>query len=500
MAHNRQRATQLHDRRAEASGSACHIKPPHAGDVSSLLRHELDQIVASPRHTRTTLPTVTQPPQWSAHYEVPCVALLLGRTMRAQAEESSSHRGEQLAQKNLGPRARRLEVAFANPPRPPPPRQRANQRRSERFGASSTVQVEVEAAPADQTGSGEGAMRLPQLARPGNHQQHRPGRSRVGHKHRRKPPPPLPPLDSELDAVVARLRDTLATQWSTVRAQMLKWDADGNGLASAGLATNASALSPAEPSAGCWRARTRRTPPSLPVAWSQMPLPHPARPALQLDLCQRALSSSPTQIDRWEWAAALPVALGLVGSISTEDAGRLFDHFDTDGSNSLDLRELHHYLRAGAAVSLEAPLVAGAVDFDTQVSQRHAVRKQARDHAGSNVLHGLNLEMDASDAPSVIETLREALAAKLGRVIDLFRECAPRPPMGTRWGRDGVGAHLCATHGCARAPTQPGLLPRERVSVPPRVCVLCCCRWQGMQTAQGTLTDASSSAQCRLPG
>lgn len=71
---------------------------------------------------------------------------------------------------------------------------------------------------------------------------------------------------------------------------------------------------------------------------------------------------------------------------------------------------------------LDEKLRAGAVAFDAEVEQRHALRKQARDGLGANVLHRLKIDAAATDAAAVIAALRAALASKLGRVIDLFRE------------------------------------------------------------------------------
>ena len=179
---------------------------------------------------------------------------------------------------------------------------------------------------------------------------------------RGSPVPGAEGKEFDIDSTLARLRDELASQWSTVRHQLQKWDADQNGV-----------------------------------------------------------------IDRSEWCLALPVALRMVGQISMEDCGRLFDYLDADRSGTLEYAELHRYLRAGAGVKLDARLREGAVAFDKFVDQKHSIRTKAKE-GGSNVLGNLNL--DGADGETVIEALSKALAGKLGRVVDLFRE----------WDEDGSGA------------------------------------------------------------
>jgi Ca2+-binding EF-hand superfamily protein len=183
-------------------------------------------------------------------------------------------------------------------------------------------------------------------------------------------------LMENLDEMSAYLRDEIAGRWSTVRNIFVQCDIDGSGM-----------------------------------------------------------------IDRREWCLALPLALNMVGQIKEQDASNLFDHFDADGNGELDYHELYMMLRQGARVELDSRLKAGAVEFDREATQRHKTRKQARTTKGSNTLHGLVLggggdggDGGGGDAPpmdpaDVLNELGKALATKLGRIVDLFRE----------WDLDGSG-------------------------------------------------------------
>ena len=138
-------------------------------------------------------------------------------------------------------------------------------------------------------------------------------------------------------------------------------------------------------------------------------------------------------IDRREWCMVLPVALNMVGLLSESELSTLFDHFDADQSGELEYKEIYHMLRLGSKVELDSRLKAGAVEFDRVASQRYKVRKEARSKPGANVLHGLVLgpaeNGEDRDPEEVLTELGKALASKLGRIIDLFRE----------WDEDGSG-------------------------------------------------------------
>jgi Ca2+-binding EF-hand superfamily protein len=128
-------------------------------------------------------------------------------------------------------------------------------------------------------------------------------------------------------------------------------------------------------------------------------------------------------ISRDEWRRVLP-RMGL--GMSEADADALFAEFDADGNGDIDFNELHDMLRAGRDIKLSSKLRAGAVDFDRAVSQKVATRKEARSSLGSNVLNGLELKADGD----VLEQLRDAISANLGRITDLFKE----------WDVDGNGS------------------------------------------------------------
>lgn len=182
-----------------------------------------------------------------------------------------------------------------------------------------------------------------------------------------------------LDGMSAMLRDEMAGRWSTVRTIFVQCDLDGNGT-----------------------------------------------------------------VDRREWCMVLPVALNMVGKITEFEASKLFDYFDHDGNGELDYRELYVMLRAGSTVELDEKLKAGAVAFDREVAQKHKVRKEARTRTACNTLGGLMLgiteEAGNKSRPSaappsprkpvdVLGELGKALASKMGRIVDLFRE----------WDVDGSG-------------------------------------------------------------
>ena len=149
------------------------------------------------------------------------------------------------------------------------------------------------------------------------------------------------------------------------------------------------------------------------------------------------------KIDRNEWVLALPVALNMVGhDLSEEELVTLFDHFDKDRSGFLEYRELAVLIVKNSTVELDSRLKAGAVEFDREVNQKYKLRKDGKLRK-YNVLQGLdfgsrdkaegNLSGVASDDPIdpkvIIHKMGKALASKMGRVSDLFRE----------WDVDGSG-------------------------------------------------------------
>ena len=62
-------------------------------------------------------------------------------------------------------------------------------------------------------------------------------------------------------------------------------------------------------------------------------------------------------VNKTEFRRVLPM-LGL--KVERDVAEQLFESFDADGSGEIDYKELHHHLRAGANIELDAALQDGA--------------------------------------------------------------------------------------------------------------------------------------------
>jgi Ca2+-binding EF-hand superfamily protein len=125
-------------------------------------------------------------------------------------------------------------------------------------------------------------------------------------------------------------------------------------------------------------------------------------------------------VNKSEFRKALPM-LGL--KVDRSVAEELFDSFDADGSGEIDYKELHHHLRGGAGVELDAALQDGAageivLDSKNAIATRGALTSKQRLEASA--LQGVQLV--AGEAGSVAEQLLKALDKNLMRVIDLFRE------------------------------------------------------------------------------
>ena len=129
-------------------------------------------------------------------------------------------------------------------------------------------------------------------------------------------------------------------------------------------------------------------------------------------------------IERSEWSKAVKTLF----SVNAQHAEALFDSLDVDASGSLSFRELQHKLRPGADVELDAVLRAGALgEIETTASNRHSLRdgpqtthsRVVRIEIAPAVGEG---EMDDDGGASLIERLRDALAASWTRVKDLWVE------------------------------------------------------------------------------
>ena len=119
-------------------------------------------------------------------------------------------------------------------------------------------------------------------------------------------------------------------------------------------------------------------------------------------------------VSKTEFRKAL---VGIFGSCR-QHAEALFDEFDADASGSLSYQELHKHIRPGEDVTLAAELQDGAVEIETERTQRHALRKERSGKSG--VLGQVTITL--ADGPTMAAQLQRALSAKMVRVIDLFRE------------------------------------------------------------------------------
>ena len=132
-------------------------------------------------------------------------------------------------------------------------------------------------------------------------------------------------------------------------------------------------------------------------------------------------------VNKTEFRRVLPM-LGL--KVERDVAEQLFESFDADGSGEIDYKELHHHLRAGANIELDAALQDGAAgEITLEAKNAIALRADLGDtqRLEASALQGVVLV--AGDAASVAEQLLKALDKNLMRIIDLFRE----------WDDDGSG-------------------------------------------------------------
>ena len=128
-------------------------------------------------------------------------------------------------------------------------------------------------------------------------------------------------------------------------------------------------------------------------------------------------------------------ALCLFGLECTrQDSDRLFESFDEDSSGTIEYHELSRalHMSGGHRVQIDANLRVGAVKFELESKNKHALRRDGPGKVGSNVFSGLVLShiRAGSGAGAVLAELRNALSANLSRCIDLFRE----------WDADGSGS------------------------------------------------------------
>ena len=125
------------------------------------------------------------------------------------------------------------------------------------------------------------------------------------------------------------------------------------------------------------------------------------------------------QLSRGEWCKVITSLCNM----GKEDASIIFDSLDADGNGNLDFREVNHALRAGAEVELDAALQDGAVEIQTGKSNKHAIRTDIQK------THSRVLTLQMGPGESIIEQIRNALAANFTRVRELWLE----------WDEDGSG-------------------------------------------------------------
>ena len=125
-------------------------------------------------------------------------------------------------------------------------------------------------------------------------------------------------------------------------------------------------------------------------------------------------------VNKKEFTRVLPM-LGL--KLDRSAAEELFATFDQDGSGEIDYQELHHHLRAGAGVELDAALQVGAAgEIVLEAQNAIALRKElsADQRIEASALQGVTLV--AGDAASIGAQLLKALDKNWMRVLDIFRE------------------------------------------------------------------------------
>ena len=122
-------------------------------------------------------------------------------------------------------------------------------------------------------------------------------------------------------------------------------------------------------------------------------------------------------------------ALGFDFLFNDDEVDLVFDDFDIDGSGALDYKELNKVLRQGQAIELDGVLQDGAVEFNVEAKNKHALRRGRRSRPANRALPETVRLRPGSDEQAVIEQLRDVLQANLVRIIDLFRE----------WDEDGNG-------------------------------------------------------------
>ena len=103
---------------------------------------------------------------------------------------------------------------------------------------------------------------------------------------------------------------------------------------------------------------------------------------------------------------------------------------DSDGSGSIEYKELNKMLRMGAGSTLDPSLLPGAMgEISAKGQNKHALRRGKMSGKVGGVLPMATKLQPTADGKSVVEQLRDILNENSVRVIDLFRS----------WDDDGNG-------------------------------------------------------------
>lgn len=130
-------------------------------------------------------------------------------------------------------------------------------------------------------------------------------------------------------------------------------------------------------------------------------------------------------IDKVEFRAGIQ-KMGFEFPLNDEVVDMVFDHYDDEKNGSIEFKIFHKQLRIGADSKLSPLFQPGAVSLGPK-GNIHKLRRKSRDFKGSKMVTGKNI--DLTSGRTVVQQLRDILAANAARVIDLFHE----------WDDDGSG-------------------------------------------------------------
>ena len=131
-----------------------------------------------------------------------------------------------------------------------------------------------------------------------------------------------------------------------------------------------------------------------------------------IDVFRQLDDDNSGMIDGVEFAKGIS-EMGLVGA-SPEAIGALFASFDPDGNELLEYDELHEILVRSAQDYPELP------PLELDAKNPIALRKAPLNKRDANLFQGV-VDLASADPADIPRLIRDALNAKLTRVIDLFR-------------------------------------------------------------------------------